>query len=301
VFTLAAGKTYRVRGSIGYFAPGSTIDASWRWYNATAGNYIGSSAQINSLNTNSTAASLGGTAEATITPSVATNIVLTTASGVTWTAGIIAGTTTQAALLPWAEIEVIGTTAPLTTIPQVANTLSVSGNITGSNIVLTGGQLVQPIRYARYSGIGTQTLASLAAPTNVKFEKGIVESIGNIGLSISGTGNTTFTNISGGPVLLDVGATIPAQCNSFGADGTWCTVALKRSAGGVINCIAGAAGVNKANQYYNKWDYVLSTPVYLASNGDSLYFEIYAEGGSGVTLTDTNTVGNSTLNITRLI
>jgi hypothetical protein len=302
IFTLAAGKTYRVRGSPGYFVSGSTTNCSWRWYNATAGNYIGSSAQIDSWNTVGGSASIGGTAEATITPTVATNIVLSTSSGAGWTAGVVSGSTTQAALLPWADIEVLTTTAPLTVIPQIANTLSVTGNITGSNIVLTGGQLYQPIRYAQYKGIGTQVINTNNV-ANVQFEKGLVESFGNVGLAVSNTGNTTFTNVSGGPMLLQINAIIPTQVGTYGTWGTTAYVNLKRVSGGNTTVVSCAAMTNTVTNFYNKMDYAIATPLYLPNNGDVFYFNMYVESttGGSMTITDTNTVGNSTLNITRLI
>jgi hypothetical protein len=79
-------------------------------------------------------------------------------------------------------------------------------------------------------------------------------------------------------------------------------VSLKRSSGGNTTVIGGDEAVNKANAYFSKWMYKINTPVYLPANGDTFWFSLYTEAATGVTLSDgNNTVGNSTLNITRLI
>jgi hypothetical protein len=181
-------------------------------------------------------------------------------------------------------------------------TLKVTGNITGSNIVLTGGQVYQPIRYAQYKGIGSQVI-NTGITANVQFEKGMTESFGNVGLAVSNTGNTTFTNVSGGPMLLQINAIIPTQVGTYGTWGTTAFVLLKRVSGGNTTVVSSAAMTNTVTNFYNKMDYAIATPLYLPNNGDVFYFNMYVESttGGSMTITDTNTVGNSTLNITRLI
>jgi hypothetical protein len=60
---------------------------------------------------------------------------------------------------------------------------------------------------------------------------------------------------------------------------------------------------NTVTNFYNKMDYAIATPLYLPNDGDVFYFNMYVESttGGSMTITDTNTVGNATLNITRLI
>jgi cytoskeletal protein CcmA (bactofilin family) len=139
IFTLAPGKTYRLRGYPGFWEPSATAGyLSTRWFNVTTSTNIGSTAQMESTNNNYIGAGFGGTAEVTITPSVTTQVVLQARSDQTGTIGKNqAGSTVLGATFAWVEIEVVGGQSPLTSISQIANnltanTLFVSGNVVGN-------------------------------------------------------------------------------------------------------------------------------------------------------------------------
>jgi cytoskeletal protein CcmA (bactofilin family) len=185
VFTLAPGKTYRVRGSIGFYASGSTSAAFYRWYNVTTASYIGSSTQMESTNNNTSSSGLGGTAEAIISPGVTTQIVLRAQGGAGFNAGV-AASDVQGALYPWADIEVIASQAPITTIPQIANVGNIGGvALENGNIFNFAGQLYNvPASYVRYVRTATQTVTG-SVTSNIVLTS--VES--SFGSDI--TGNTT--------------------------------------------------------------------------------------------------------------
>jgi hypothetical protein len=160
VFTLAAGKTYRLRGSPGYIASGTATNFSYRWFNVTTAAFIGSSGQTESPSNVNNSAVLAGTAEATITPGVTTQVVLQMTGGVAFTLGVAIVGTTQGSLYPWAEIEVVGGQAPLTGVSQI------SGNIGGvffenGNVFNYAGLLYNiPASYARYVRTATQSITA---------------------------------------------------------------------------------------------------------------------------------------------
>jgi hypothetical protein len=160
VFTLAAGKTYRLRGSPGYIASGTATNFSYRWFNVTTAAFIGSSGQTESPSNVNNSAVLAGTAEATITPGVTTQVVLQMTGGVAFTLGVAIVGTTQGSLYPWVEIEVVGGQAPLTGVSQI------SGNIGGvffenGNVFNYAGLLYNiPASYARYVRTATQSITA---------------------------------------------------------------------------------------------------------------------------------------------
>ena len=141
VFTLRANRTYRLRGGIPYFVPNSMSACAWRWYNATTSTYVGSSAQTNSSTFTTVDGVAGGTAEAIITPSVDTNVVLRVTPTIQAMSIGIAGTDAQGDLYPWADIQVIAGQAPLSAILAGNANVDIFGNVTAPGNIIAGGQV----------------------------------------------------------------------------------------------------------------------------------------------------------------
>jgi len=133
--TLAAGRTYRLRGTVGSIA-GATAASfiGYGWYNETTSAYIGEGSgwfSPQSLNYNTTA---GGTAEAVITAGVTTVVSfrVVNPTNVSSIGGTSADWGTPYAY-PWIDIEELG--ASFAFSPQIAT----NGNLTvGGNLVVSG-------------------------------------------------------------------------------------------------------------------------------------------------------------------
>ena len=140
--TLVAGKTYRLRGTVGTMA-GSTVSSllGYCWYNETTSSWIGEGSgwvSPGSTNWNSAA---GGTAEAIFTAASTTVVSfrIISANNVSSIGGTAADWGSPYGY-PWIDIEEIGTAFSLNTINTLTTTssvsvggnLSVAGNITGT-------------------------------------------------------------------------------------------------------------------------------------------------------------------------
>ena len=132
--TLAPGKTYRLRGSVGSTfgsAAGSII--GYCWYNETASAWIGEGAGWNGpsgTNWNSTA---GGTAETVISPGTSTIVSfrIISVSNITSIGGTAADFGSPYAY-PWIDIEELTQNFNLANLSSVSS-LTVGGNLTVAN------------------------------------------------------------------------------------------------------------------------------------------------------------------------
>jgi hypothetical protein len=131
--TLAAGKSYRLRGGIGVFQGGGSR-VSYQWWNATTAAWIGEPATAEAASTGSSWAKYAGTAECVITPG-ATTVVQLRVGSVSAT-GTIAVEPVDAldGGAPFIDVQVIGGQVPITNTAQygVATTTVVdSTSVTG--------------------------------------------------------------------------------------------------------------------------------------------------------------------------
>jgi cytoskeletal protein CcmA (bactofilin family) len=191
VITLAAGKTYRLRGYAGYFTPTSGIYFAYRWYNITTGAYIGSTAHITSPTSGSSATGAAGTAEAIITPAVTTTVRLDTETD--GTIGVVVSGL-QGALYPWADVQVIGGQIPFTSI---GNLIATQGNV--GNTRLVGGNVA-------VSG-QVNVLGNVVASNFIGNVIGLSGNIGNTrflggNVAISGQVNILGNTVLTGPVTI---------------------------------------------------------------------------------------------------
>lgn len=226
MFTLAPGKTYRLRGSINYFT-GNTdaTTCTYRWYVNSNATLVGSSVRCSLGNSASNVSSAGGTAEAIITPSTSTFVSLVFQATANVVLGI-SGTSAGTSLYPWADIEVIAGQSPITltgnaTVDIVGNVFAtgnvdasnvstsvlmvngnafVSGNITSGpinvsgNIVLSSGKSVfssqTPFKWNSYYH-GNPTISGNNIATAVTGGPGgtYINSASGYRLALSGTGN----------------------------------------------------------------------------------------------------------------
>jgi hypothetical protein len=127
--TLQAGKTYRLRGTVG---DATRISAgpcylNFQWFNVTSNSLIGTDTYYVSPSSSSNELYYGGTTEVIFTPTVTTVVQLriTVVSNVN-----TIGSSAIADSFPWIDIEVIGGATPLTSAPAFSATSSVSTVIT---------------------------------------------------------------------------------------------------------------------------------------------------------------------------
>jgi hypothetical protein len=128
--TLQAGKTYRLRGTVGdalRLTSGTACNVNFQWFNVTAGALLGTDTFYISPSSTTSEFFYGGTAEAVFTPTVTTVVQLriTNFSNIN-----SIGSALSADSFPWIDIEVIGGATPLTTAPAFSATGSVSTVIT---------------------------------------------------------------------------------------------------------------------------------------------------------------------------
>jgi collagen type VII alpha len=136
--TLIAGKTYRLRGTIGTIA-GSTAASTigYGWYNETTSAWIGEGAGWSSPSSTNWTTTTAGTAEYVFTPSSTTVVSfrVISVSNVTSIGGNqsdFAGTYAN----PWIDIEEIGASFALNALATITTTSDVS---VGGNLTVTGG------------------------------------------------------------------------------------------------------------------------------------------------------------------
>jgi hypothetical protein len=131
--TLSAGKSYRLRGGIGVFQGGGSR-ASYQWWNATTGAWIGEAATAEAASTGSSWAKYAGSAECVITPGATTVVQLRVGS--VSTTGTIAVEPVDAldGGAPFIDVQVIGGQVPITNTAQygvATTTIADSTAITG--------------------------------------------------------------------------------------------------------------------------------------------------------------------------
>jgi hypothetical protein len=140
--TLAAGKSYRLRGGCGVFQGGGSR-ISYQWWNATTGAWIGEAATSESPTSGSSWAKYGGSAECVITPGVTTVVQLRVGSvSTTGTISVqpVSGLDGGA---PWIDVQVIGGQMPVTNTAQygvatttVADSTAITGNTYGTSVAI---------------------------------------------------------------------------------------------------------------------------------------------------------------------
>jgi hypothetical protein len=138
--TLATGKTYRLRGTVGTIV-GSTADSKvgYAWYNETTSAWIGEGAGWTSPGSGAYNTTGGGTAEAIITTGSSTVVSfrIIYVSNVTSIGGNASDFGTPYGN-PWIDIEEITSSFALNTL----STMSVSGNVSvGGTLSVTGNIL----------------------------------------------------------------------------------------------------------------------------------------------------------------
>jgi alpha-tubulin suppressor-like RCC1 family protein/cytoskeletal protein CcmA (bactofilin family) len=143
VFTLAPGKTYRLRGMPGRgktFSTTSNVAIYFYWYNNTTSQVVGSESRMYESNSTVDESNPGGAAEYIMTPAVTTTMSLNiyTSSGTAVIGDIPSG------IYSWADIQVIAGQAPITIAPT-AN-LDISGNVIGAyanvtTVIATSGNV----------------------------------------------------------------------------------------------------------------------------------------------------------------
>ena len=137
--TLAAGKTYRLKGMIpGFTTSGANVRPQFCWYNETTLTYIGSSAESYSPSDAVGYGAFGGAAEAIITTAATTVTSFRLLAGATNLAGIGGNTDfSTTGSYPWIDIQEIGATFALNALDTMTLTgaVSASGNVTGQNLI----------------------------------------------------------------------------------------------------------------------------------------------------------------------
>ena len=210
IFTLAAGRTYRLRGSVG-ISTSATIGTPcyYNWTNLTTGGPIGSLAQINTITSGTSVP--GGTAEGIITPSVTTSVafVFSMNSGVTLT---VSETGFKYA---WADIEVIAGQAPLSTILAGNANVDIFGNVTAPGNIIAGGQVnvTGNIVGNYFIGNGSQltgVTATLPSIVTADIRGNLIGVYANVANIIAVEGNVGNTRFLGGNVA------VSGQINALG-------------------------------------------------------------------------------------
>jgi len=139
--TLAAGKTYRLRGAI----PGATGSAGsieYTWYNETASAYIGESGEMYSPTNSAAYLTTGGPAETVITTTVTTVVSFRVQSASSITA--LGGNTDfgTAGSYPWIDVEEISGQAAISAVNtpamNVTNSTAATSTTTGA-LQVAGG------------------------------------------------------------------------------------------------------------------------------------------------------------------
>ena len=160
--TLAAGKTYRLRGAI----PGATGSAGsieYTWYNETASAYIGESGEMYSPTNSAAYLTTGGPAETVITTTVTTVVSFRVQSASSITA--LGGNTDfgTAGSYPWIDVEEISGQAAISAVNTPAM------NVTGALTVGTGIQIgtgAYTLSQQSYSGFSPTFSGTLSASQN---------------------------------------------------------------------------------------------------------------------------------------
>ena len=183
--TLAAGKTYRLRGSI----PGATGSAGsieYTWYNETASAYIGESGEMYSPTNSAGYLTTGGPAETVITTTVTTVVSFRVQSASSITA--LGGNTDfgTAGSYPWIDVEEISGQAAISAVNtpamnitnsttatstntgalQVAGGAGIGGNIYAGGSVLAAGSSGPQLRFEWDTWLtnGTTALSAMSPP-----------------------------------------------------------------------------------------------------------------------------------------
>jgi hypothetical protein len=139
--TLAAGKTYRLKGMIpGFTTSGANVRPQFCWYSETALTYIGTSAESYTSGDAAGYGAFGGAAEAIITTAATTVISFRLLAGATNLSGIGGNTDfSTTGSYPWIDIQEIGATFALNALDTMTLTgaVSASGNVTGQTLIST--------------------------------------------------------------------------------------------------------------------------------------------------------------------
>ena len=140
--SLKAGKTYRLRGTVGVALRNSASPCGlmYQWYNVTAGAYVGMPVQINSPTTSLNTAYVGGPAEYTFTPASDTVMQLRVFN-LTNVSGVGNDPTNAPNQYPWAEVEQLGTTEANAFIGSMQPTYSAANTYLSGTIVVKDGFL----------------------------------------------------------------------------------------------------------------------------------------------------------------
>jgi hypothetical protein len=145
--TLAGGKTYRLRGTVGSFSgSGAGALIGYSWYNETTSAYVGEGAGFAGPTSTAWNAPSGGTAEAVITVA-STTVVSFRVISVSNTASI-GGTAADFGspyAYPWIDIEEIGAAFALNAL----DTMTTTGNVS------VGGILSSPQQTKTATATGT--------------------------------------------------------------------------------------------------------------------------------------------------
>ncbi len=154
VFTLKAGKTYRLRSSPGFFTTsGTLVRPSYSWFNITDNAVIGNLAGQYDQDDAATQGTFNAECNAIVRPIADTQVALRVVGGVSVINTVTIGQNSDfsgGSLLPWFDIEVIGGNAPIVgtsvdysygsatfnsavvspiTIGQVTGNMTVAGNL----------------------------------------------------------------------------------------------------------------------------------------------------------------------------
>ena len=204
--TLQAGRTYRLRGTVGdalRVSPGACI-ITFQWFNVTTNALIGMEVVYPSPSADYNSVQYGGTAEVVITPTVTTVVQLRVKS---LSNVNTIGSSTANDSNPWIDIQVIGGYAP--TIGTIAQSGTVLCPLADSALLGTSSATATTALTYNIPGSGTWKIDACVI-TNVNGGDG---AYGTYALFTSG--GIELTNTRSMIVYQNVNATIGAGTNSF--------------------------------------------------------------------------------------
>ena len=236
VFTLAPGKTYRLRGMPGRgtsFSTAANAAVYFYWYNNTTSQVVGSESRMYENNSTVSDSTPGGAAEYIITPAVTTTVSL----NIYTSSGTAVVSDTPAGIYAWADIQVIAGQVPYTTAPT-AN-VNVYGNIIGAyanvttviaangnigNVIMMGGNVAVS---GQVNVLGTVVAGNIAVSGQVNVTSNVVA--GNIVIPSIGNSVTNYGNYA--PVVVDLATNTlrkqPVEMPRFPGDTTYCRTVLE--------------------------------------------------------------------------
>ena len=125
--------------------------------------------------------------------------------------------------------------------------------------------------YLELNQNGTQSISS-STLTLVQFPNNVINTFGN-NLTISGSGNTTFTNNSGRNMYLNAAACACVDDSSAANTAAWLMIKVTRA----VATASTIAQCTQDGQFNNVLSYSVSAPVFLAP-GDSFQIQIACNG-----------------------